>query len=310
MTRVPERAAVLSPILPLNRLPAVVSAFAAGIAALLMLTGADPAEAVPAKQAISNLNKQRKANGIPAGLVARPALNRGCRKHNRWMQMNGVLAHAEEPGTPGYTPEGDLAARQSVLGWGTAPWRTARDNRWETAPLHLTQLLDPSLLNTGYDESHGFFCAQTLTAPRRKGPARPRLHTYPGPGSPIYRGERAAESPYTPGELAGIPQGRLTGPYIHLMVAARAPGGSAHPLRRPARILAASLRPAGGKPVALARIDTRDLRLQAYVPPGGYLIPRRPLKAGKKYVAKVKLRYAGKTLKRTWRFRTRARIIG
>ncbi len=270
------------------------------------------AGAVSAATAIGHLNQQRRANGIPAGIAVKGRLSRACRKHNHWMAIHHVLAHFENKGTRGYSRAGDLAGQHSVLGYAIPPihWSSVHANPWESAPVHLSQLLDPLLEVSGYNESESFECAQTLATPRRVGPTDPRLYTYPGPGSVIYRGERAAESPFTPGQLVGIPQGQLTGPYIYLLISARSYAGPQYPSREAAHIVSGSLRQVGGGSVPLAIVDTAKPVLQPYVPPGGYMIPRHALKAGKRYEAKVKIRFRGEILRRTWRFRANSGTVG
>ena len=109
------------------------------------LHSAPSADAVTASKAHSLWNKQRKLHGLPAGLVNRAALNDGCRKHNHYMATNNELTHFEEEGNTAYTPEGDTAGQRSVLGVGSPPWNTLNSNPWENAPIHLSQMLNPTL---------------------------------------------------------------------------------------------------------------------------------------------------------------------
>lgn len=186
-------------------------------ALLLSISSSSPA-AVSSKHAINQLNKQRVRNGLPGGIKSRGRLARGCRKHNAYMRRNGVLTHYERRGLPGYSMAGSRAGRSSVIAVGTDPWRRPGSNPWETAPIHLAQLLAPSLAVSGYSEWGGYACAQTLADPRRPAPAKTRVYTYPGPGARIYRAERAFELPYTPGQLIGVGKGAVTGPYLLVMV--------------------------------------------------------------------------------------------
>ena len=50
--------------------------------------------------------------------------------------------------------------------------------------------------------------------------------------------------------------------------------------------------------------------LGPYIPPGGFVIPRKALKAGKRYRAHVEATFSGQTFRRTWRFRTNSRVTG
>jgi hypothetical protein len=281
----------------------------AGLASVAWLS-APRADAVPASKANALWNKQRQMHGIPAGLANRAALNEGCRKHDNYMAQNG-LTHFEEEGKPGYTPEGDLAGRSSVLGQGGPAWSTLNRNPWENAPIHLAQMLDPSLKFTGFDESQGFKCATTLSMyiqgyGPRPAPQRSKLFTYPGPGTTHYRGSRTRELPFTPGQLVGIPQGKLTGPNIYVLIQ---PDESAA-WDAKADIKRAWLKAPSGRKLAVAVVDESNDQIADYIPPGGFIIPKRALKAGKQYTAHVSVAFNGKVLRRTWRFRTNSRTTG
>src|SRR4051794_40865380 len=162
-------------------------------------------------EATAMLSAQREAHGIPGGLVEVPEWSEGCRKHMLWVEQNG-LAHDEEPGTPGYTPEGDEAGNSSVLSSG--PWEFGGANPWEHAPIHLMQMLGPGLARSGYANG----CMYTWPGYDRPNPAQPQLLTYPGQGTTKWRyEERASEGPFTPGELVGLGKDALTGPYLYVL---------------------------------------------------------------------------------------------
>ncbi len=271
-------------------------------AAVAALATAPHAGAVDAGTAISNLNAQRAANKIPSGIAADPALSDGCLKHNSWMSQNNLLAHEEIPGTPGFTTEGQRAGQTSVLATGTPPWNFSKDNPWETAPIHLAQLLDPSLAVSGYDESLGYACMVTLGSAPRPEPGSPQIFTYPGPGAKIYGAEVAFEGPYTPGELIGIPQPTRTGPYIYVFV--DGVSSSSEPQIKRATLTKGGKKGttrSSRKKVKLKKIDGTNPRLGPFIPPGGMLIPVKPLAKGK-YQASVQVISSGQTLKKTWRF--------
>jgi hypothetical protein len=273
-------------------------------AGLLCPAAAPAAGAVTAATAIANLNSQRRANGIPAGVANDPALSAGCAAHNNYMHSNGdTLDHDEVPGRTGYTMAGDDAGNRAVLAFGARPWTTVNDNPFETAPIHLAQLLDPSLAVSGYNESFGFSCAVSLADARRPEPASPRLYTYPGPRAHIYTAEQAIEGPFAPGELVGIKRGTTTGPYIFVLVDGVVPLGPIKP-----HILQASLRPRaksspGGKQsrIRLKIVDSTNAQLGPYLPPGGVVIPVKPLKRGR-YKASVTVAVGGRTLIKKWKF--------
>lgn len=253
------------------------------LCALLSLpSNAGASDAVSSSQAIGWLNAQRAANGIPAGIVDNPAWDAGCAHHVAWDRAHPHAAnpHLEEPGTSGYTEDGAWAGSNSVLGGGFTPskrfpWGAV--NGWETAPIHLMQLLAPALSESGFSSG----CMVTLGGWIRPGPSAPELLTYPGDRTTfLYPTERAGEWPFTPGAFVGLKEGSVTGPYLYLLAWGSGAG----------RILSASLiGPAG--PVELRTIDNETVgllgNLGSYLPPGGMLIPVRPLVAGATYHAAV-----------------------
>jgi hypothetical protein len=271
---------------------------------LVCLAAAPAAGAVSAATAIANLHAQRRANGIPADVVNNSALSAGCAAHNNYMHSNGdALGQDEVPGRTGYTMAGDDAGNRAVLALGALPWARASDNPWETAPIHLAQLLDPSLAVSGYNESFRFSCAVTLADPRRAEPPAPRVYTYPGPGAHIYTAEQAVEGPFTPGQLVGLKQGTTTGPYIFVFVDGVVPLGPVKP-----DIVAATVKPRtktgakkARKGLRLKIVDSTNAQLGPYLPPGGVVIPVKPLKRGK-YKASVTVSVAGSQLTKRWKF--------
>ena len=232
--------------------------------------------AVSADQAVAHLNAQRLANGIPADVVQSPSMSDGCDKHNNYMSLNKRFAHGEQPGMPGYTPEGAGIAPGSggsgeVLS-GASAWDDAWENPWANAPLHLMHLFNPRLQAAGYADSHGYACMRTIGF--RQLPAGA---TYSLPGnavtgvSPISRGE----SPYSAADLAGVKG--VTGYNIILWHA----GGSSD---------VASAKLTG--PSGLAEVRVVDSRTPT---PGGgswnrgaaVLVPVRALDAGAPYTVDV-----------------------
>ena len=186
----------------------------------LAAVAAGPASAdVSGPDIVSFLNQQRAAHGVPAGIVEDAALSDGCAKHNNYGRINDVLQHFEDPDREGYTPEGDQAAKTSVLyGAGGPSWSSDR-NPFETAPIHLHQLLAPRIDRMGAAENQGWGCATTLASRKRPAPANDVTYTYPGDGARSWPPSQvAAEEPYTPGERIGIPAGTKTGPYLYVMV--------------------------------------------------------------------------------------------
>lgn len=255
---------------------------------------------VSGAQAVAFLNAQRAANGIPAGITENREWSDGCAKHNRYVELNGTDMsdpHNEDPSKPGYTPEGQAAAQSAVLG-GT--YDKSGQNPYETAPIHLMQLLGPGLSQTGYAEG----CMWTWPGYQRPIPEGVETYSYPGPGASIYRSETAYEWPFVPGDFVGLPEGTKTGPHLYVF----AFGGSGWDVD----ILRAELRgPSGSVPVKFVDNLTSGPKgsIGAYLPRGGIIIPTRPLDPGTRYRAVVDGRIgsegAWRPIRWDWSFRTK-----
>jgi hypothetical protein len=192
-----------------------------------------------------------------------------------------------------------------VLSYGDS-W--ASGNPWETAPIHLHQLLGPRLSITGVADRDGYVCMYTWPGYQRPAPPDWRIYTYPGPGAAGHRFEEtASERPFTPGSLVGIPEGRRTGPYLYVMFdgpfeSARTTEGSG------------SLTGPEG-PVPVSVVGNHTPQLGGYIPVGLEMIPRVPLRPRAEYTASVSatvqpddLETPPQMLSHTWSFRTGARV--
>lgn len=169
-----------------------------------------PANPVPAGTAASNeqqelawLNAQRSQWGLPAGLISVPVWSQACAAHDAYGAINHVLEHPEDPGKPGHSVGGQWAGEHAILAadssWGPG------NNPWNDAPIHLNQLMTPSLSAVGIDDSRNHQCVTTWPGMLRSEEAG-KVYTYPGNGSSgIPPVELAAESPTTPNEVLGVP---------------------------------------------------------------------------------------------------------
>ena len=259
------------------------------------------AAAATAQRAIALLNAQRAASGLPAGIVENPTWSSDCAAHDRYMAINHALTHYEQAGNPGYSSGGAYAGQNAVLNEGGS-WDAG--NPYEDAPLHLDQLLAPRLSVAGSADADGFSCTTTFPGWTRPDPPALTVYTYPGDGSTIYASEAAQELPWTPGVLAGIPQGTQTGP--NLIVLVDAPGE--RPLDNPASLTGARLTGPSG-PAAVKTVDGTtpvpsgpDPTLAPYISPGGFIIPVRPLMPGATYHAHVVVTFAGVQTQHDWTF--------
>lgn len=268
---------------------------------LVILVVLAPAAAadVSGPEIVGFLNAQRDAHGIPAGIAEDAGLSDGCAKHNHYMALNGIT-HTEQEDAPGYTPEGAQAGATSVLYQGDH-W-TGERNPFETAPIHLHQLLAPRIDTMGAFESEGYGCATTQASQNRPAPAGDVTYTYPRDGAAGWRtSEVASEGPYTPGEKLGLPAGTETGPYLYVLF----DGPDLTP-GQPATQASATLTGPDG-PVDVLVADNETDGLEGYLPTGAELIPRSPLAPGTTYTASVSATVAGRGFSHTWSFTTGAR---
>jgi len=269
---------------------AVLAPAAAALAATPAAVAATPAQVLEA------LNAERAANGIPAGVREAPEQSVGCALHNAYRAANGGagVGHDEDPGRPGYTPEGAEAGGSAVLA-GTS-W--AAGNPYADAPIHLMRLMDPRLQRAGVDDRPDLSCTTVTSGLGPAGPAD-AVYTVPGDGrAGVPVAQVAEEAPFVPGDLLRLPAGTRTGP--HLLVLADGPyardGGT--------RLADVRLTGPSG-PVAVRWTDDADPRIGPYIPPGGIAVPVTPLVAGSVYRARATVVGAGGVrLTRRWAFRT------
>jgi hypothetical protein len=251
--------------------------------AAMLLTPATAAAIAPA-EAVRLLNLQRSANGIPGDLVEAPGLSDGCLKHANYVALNGgVLTHGEDPGKPGYSPEGDGQTLESngpeVLA-STAPWSEST-NPWLLAPIHLYLIFDPAVAAAGYSDDHGVGCMRVRGG--RPPALAPELYSLPGSGrTGVPFSELNREAPYIPQQLLGIPASQPTGPNILLFT--RGLRGS-----RPLTVAAYSLTgPQGPVDARLVTEATANaVGSGSWFRGGGVLIPVAPLAPFATYVARV-----------------------
>jgi len=243
------------------------------------------------------LNVQRVANGIPGGITLNAAWTLGCEHHVRYEELNGIpWTHDEIPGKPGYTKDGALAGIEGDQAY-THSW--ALGNPFETLPLHLANLLLPSLQSVGAYESGSRVCVMVSSGYTRQF-ASDAIYTYPGPGRQNVRTSEVdhGEWPFAPGDLVGLPQGRTTGPVIYLLFA------GPWTFDPTLDITEAKLAGPHG-PVAVRLVDAKHhpkLREHSYG--AAFLIPVSPLASRTTYTATVVVKTATDTQTKTWKFRT------
>lgn len=255
--------------------------------------GASPA------QIVADLNRQRISNGIPGGIALEPSWTRGCEHHVRYEEENGIpWTHVEEPGKPGYTQDGRLAG---LMGDQAYTHSFDEGNPYENLPLHLVNLLAPTLQKIGAFERGRRSCIEVSLGYTRQIKTN-KIFTYPGPGHGGVPTSQTVhgEWPFSPGEVVGLSQGTTHGPTIYVL--------SAGPwlAEQPLHITAARLRGPGG-PVAIRIVDpTKHPKIKPYVAVGAFfLIPVSPLAPQTTYTASATVgSKAGTTITKIWSFRT------
>jgi hypothetical protein len=248
--------------------------------------------------AIRQINEERVENGIPGGITEDPAWSRRCLEHARWMQRNRAIGHVEAPGTPQYTTAGAWAGLRSVVSGGY-PWTTST-NPWDTAPMHLAQLLAPQLRKMGVGIYRGYACATTFAGYGRPRTGRDVVYAYPSDGRPVRWREHATEWPFTPQHFVGIPDAQTTGPYLYVFADGPWLRAGDTPRLRKATLTG----PEG--PVEVRFVDSSSQEVGRYLPTGSaLLIPVLPLQRHASYTVRVTLANSRARVSRTWTFVTR-----
>jgi hypothetical protein len=243
----------------------------AALAVLAALLLPASAGAASSNHILGLLNKQRAANGIPAGITENPTWSAGCRLHNAYEHQNHVFGHAETEGKPGFTSQGNLIAATSVLAQGIT-WGS--QDPYNNAPYHLFDLLNPRISSTGAADSEGFGCVEILLGTLRPAPAQTTVYSYPGNGRRgVPASQRANELPQTPAQTLGLGT-RRTGPNLLVYFDGPWSNGSR------AELSSASL-VTGHESVALRWLDNTTSNLLA--PTGAILVPVKPLRSGSRY---------------------------
>ena len=115
-----------------------------------------PANAQGGASWLDIANAYRTSVGL-AALGPDSTLQRGVEKHVEYLSATGSLQHGQAIGHPLYTPEGDVAAQQSVLGGWTGGERSDREliDGWMAAPFHAIHLFEPRLARVAFASVRG-----------------------------------------------------------------------------------------------------------------------------------------------------------
>jgi hypothetical protein len=269
------------------------------IALVALAAAPGAAQAATGSEVAARLSAFREAHGIPGGLTENPEWSARCAKHVDWIAQNGRLEHGEEPGSPGYSEDGDWAGRNSNL----ARFQGLdfnRGNPYLHAPYHLLGLLNPAMQSIGAFENGEIGCHTTFPGYTRPAPAGDTFYSYPGDGATIPWSEVTRESPSVPGDEVGLPEGTITGPNMEVFW--RGPQEPA-PLDH---LTSATLSEPGGGSVEVRTVGNRQNGLA--MRGTGFVIPAKPLKPGTSYSASATFQAedGSRSFTGQWSFKTTA----
>lgn len=247
----------------------------AGAASLAAVVAAPAADANP-RSILSAVNLEREMAGLRP-LTARADWAAACSAHTNYMNGLGALTHDQSPSSALFSTEGAWAGTHSVLARSSYGYS---GNPWRSAPFHEFQVLHPWLSETGISITGSYACMITLGERDAPNPADTTLTTVPGTGQYIRPAEVASESPFTPGDEVGLPQGTKTGPHIY--VYAQAPQRL-----NTIAVQSASLTASDGSQVPLRWVDGTSARSGRYLDGGAILIPVSPLQENTTYGLRV-----------------------
>ncbi|MGI9187746.1 MAG: hypothetical protein ACR2J9_09595 [Gaiellales bacterium] len=273
--------------------------FAITLALAALAVVAPVAVAGTPTQDLAWLNALRATNDIPGDIVMHPDWAANCAQHVSYMRVTGTVTHPEDPSSAAWSEGGNWAGTHAVLA-STIPW-TESAFIWESAPLHLAQLLAPQLSQTGIADDGQLVCVTTWPGYLRAAPATDAVLTYPGNGSTIYSREVSEEWPITPASALGL--ANPTGPHLYVYAWGPASDAGITADGQPLGIRSASLRGPSG-PVALHWVDNVTPQIGQYLPTAsGILIPDHPLAEQASYLASVTFTNG---VTHTWGFTTLA----
>ncbi|MDO9356885.1 MAG: CAP domain-containing protein [Solirubrobacteraceae bacterium] len=248
------------------------------LAALASLAAAFPvasAQATP-RAILASVNLEREMAGLKP-LSWNNDWASSCNAHTQYMEANGTLTHGEVEGNQLYSADGFWAGSRAVLARSTAGFS---GNPWHNAPFHQFQVLHPWLAQTGVSITGGYACMVTMADRDAQNPSDISLATVPGTAQFTAPAEIARESPFTPGDEVGLPQGTKTGPHIY--VYAQGPNRFTT-----VGIQNASLTATDGSSVELRWVDGNSARSGRFLDGGAILIPVVPLKENMQYGLRV-----------------------
>ena len=264
---------------------------------VLLAMFAPAASAGTPTQDLAWINAKRAINGIPSNITLNPDWSAKCAQHVAYMRATNTVTHAEDPNDPHFSVGGNWAAAHALLA-STTPW-TENNFIWETAPLHLSQLLAPQLSEVGIADDGQFVCVTTWPGYRRPPPANDSIVTYPGNGTSIYSHLTTNEWPTTPAAALGL--NPTTGPRLYVYEWGSATVSNITSDGLPLRIKSVTLRGPGGV-VPVKWVDGTNQTVGQYLPlASGIIVPVVPLQDNAQYTATVAFTNG---LRYSWGFNT------
>jgi hypothetical protein len=156
-------------------------------------SGAAPVSAAGTDNWLDVVNTYREMSGL-APVTANSTWSGEAQAHSCYMLLNGI-AHDEIPGSPGYTPGGDVAGNSGNVAVSSSITATARNHidLWMTGPFHAIGILRHNLVSTGFGlctnpSTPTWHSAGTLDVIRGIDYSRPRPSTpilFPGDGATV-----------------------------------------------------------------------------------------------------------------------------
>jgi len=136
-----------------RRLAVAAAALAVMAAGTVVVTATSETtvEAAPSENDwLGVVNAYRAASGL-APVVENAAWSGGSRNHSCWMLLNGI-AHDEQPGSAGYSADGDTAGNSGNVAVSSNAAAAARSHveLWMSGPFHAIGILRPSLRQAGF----------------------------------------------------------------------------------------------------------------------------------------------------------------
>lgn len=225
------------------------------------------------------------------------ALEAAMRKHAEYAAHYRLQTHEEDPKRPLYSPEGDRAGRNSIIGWGDTSMLSALEMHFATL-FHRTRPLQPGLTHTAIVFHQGIFMLNVFE--RRGGPLKDAILVYPPHGmedAPTKfhpQGEHPMPVPGKPGNL-GTAINVFSEPLRLAPSLSSVPTLSVIP-RRKKNSVEGHFHYPGNPPNAKVAASNRGIVA---------LIPSAPLRAKTDYACRVEIPMpGGKTFAYRWTFKT------